>query len=402
MSYGQADTTTRNTSEYQQQDVKDWLAKRKSKPPKPPKDNFLLIIPYISSNPTAGFMIGGGLSYTFKTKNTDEHVSLISSNVSYSTNKLVNINMKSNVFVLNEKLVLNGDWRYLVNSESTYGLGTAMPNSSSIDINGYPTSSDSSEQPLKYSQLRFYEVGSWRLFSSFFAGLGFQYDRFYDIKDEVLEKGDTATSYHYQYSIRHGFNPKEYTVSGISINFLFDNRDNQVNAYRGHFANLNYRVNLKDFGSADNSTMLLTEYRAFLPLDASKSRHILGFWFYGKFVPSGNAPYLALPALGYDQQQRTGRGYRFGRFRGEDMLYGETEYRFPISKQTGILGGVVFFNATTTSDRANKVQLMEQLKPGYGGGLRIMLDKASRTRLSIEAGLSPGSVGFYLAALETF
>jgi hypothetical protein len=400
--YGQTDTTAHDTSTFQQQDLKDWLAKRKSRPPKPPQNNYLLVIPYISSNPTAGFMIGGGLTYTFKAQKTDEHVSLISSNVSYSTNKLVNVNMKSNVFVLNENLVLNGDWRFLVNSESTFGLGTDGPNTSSVDINGTPTSTDSMEQPLRYHQLRFYEVGSWRLISSFFAGIGFQYDRYYNIEDDVLEKGDTIMSHHYQYNIRHGFSTKEYTVSGFSLNFLFDSRDNQVNAYKGHFANINYRINLEDLGSSQNSTMLLTEYRGFIPLDAPRYRHILGLWLYGKFTTSGNAPYLALPALGYDQQQRTGRGYRFGRFRGEDMLYGETEYRFPISPNTGILGGVVFFNATTTTDRANKVQLLDKWRAGYGGGLRVMLDKASRTRLSVEAGLSPGSFGFYLAALETF
>ncbi|ANE53390.1 hypothetical protein SY85_08980 [Flavisolibacter tropicus] len=402
ISYCQTDTTKHDTAGFHQQDLKDWLARRKSKPAKPAKGNFLLVIPYISSNPTAGFMIGGGLTYTFKTKKTDEHVSLISSNVSYSTNKLVNVNMKSNVFMLNEKLVLNGDWRFLVNSESTFGLGTVGPNTSSIDINGTPTSTDSMEQPLKYHQLRFYEVGSWRLISNFFAGIGFQYDRYYNIQDDVLEKGDTATSQHYQYSLRHDFNPKEYTVSGFSLNFLYDSRDNQVNAYKGLYANINYRINLESMGSTHNSTMLLTEYRGFFALDAPRYRHILGFWLYGKFTPSGNAPYLALPALGYDQQQRTGRGYRYGRFRGEDMLYGESEYRFPISPNTGILGGVVFFNATTTSDRANNVQLLDKWRAGYGGGLRVMLDKASRTRLSVEAGLSPGSFGFYLAALETF
>lgn len=401
--YDQGDTTKRDSSGFVQQDLKDWLNRKKQKPPKPPKSNFLLIVPYISSNPTAGFIIGGGLTYSFKASKTDEHVSLISSNASYSTNGLVTVNFKTFAFLFHEKLVLNGDWRYLVNSESTYGLGTSKgSNTTLIGVNGYPTSSDSAEQPLKYNQLRLYEIGSWRLFSNFFAGIGFQFDRYYEIRDDVLEKGDTGTSYHYQYSISHGFNPKQYNVSGFSLNFLYDSRDNQVNAYKGHYANINYRFNLTGLGSTKNSSTVLTEYRAFIPLDAPKYRHILGFWLYGNFVASGNVPYLGLPALGYDQQQRTGRGYRFGRFRGEDMLYGETEYRFPISMRTGILGGVVFLNGTTTSDRANNVQLMDYIRSGYGAGLRIMLDKTTRTRLEIDAGLSRHSFGFYLAALETF
>jgi outer membrane protein assembly factor BamA len=401
----QADTTKIDTAGFQQQDLKDWIAQRRHKPPQPPKSgNFMLIVPYISSNPTAGFIIGGGLTYTFKASKTDEHISLISSNASYSTNGLITVNFKTNAFLFHEHLVLNSDFRYLVNSESTYGLGTSKPgaNHSTIGINGYPTSSDTLEQPLKYNQLRFYETGSFKLFKNFFAGIGFQYDRYYNIHDDVLEKGDTGTSYHYQYNIANGFNPKEYTVSGFSANILYDSRDNQVNAYKGMYANINYRFNITGLGSSQNSSTVLTEYRCFIPLDAPKYRNILGFWLYGNFVASGKVPYLALPALGYDQQQRTGRGYRFGRFRGEDMLYGETEYRFPISMRTGILGGVVFLNGTTTSDRANGIQLMDYIRSGYGGGLRIMLDKASRTRLEIDAGLSHKSFGFYLAALETF
>ena len=385
-----------------QQDIKDWIAKLRSKPPKPEKGNFLLIVPFISSNPTAGFIIGAGLTYTFKANKDDHYLSLISSAASYSTNGLVSVNFKTNAYIFHERLVLNGDWRYLINAERTYGLGTSTPNPFNISINGSSPSKDSIGQPLKYHQLRFYEIGSWKLFKNFFAGVGFQYDRYYDIIDDRLEKGDTAISFHYQYSINNNFDPKQYTVSGVSLNLLFDSRDNQVNAYRGQYANVNYLFNLEGLGSTQNSNILLTEYRCFLPLDRRKQRHILGFWLYGNFVTYGTAPYLALPAVGYDKQQRTGRGYTYGRFRGQDMLYGETEYRFPISKNTGILGGVLFLNATTTSNTERNIKLMDYFGLGYGGGLRIMLDKTSRTRLQIDAGLSPHSFGFYLGATETF
>jgi hypothetical protein len=83
-------------------------------------------------------------------------------------------------------------------------------------------------------------------------------------------------------------------------------------------------------------------------------------------------------------------------------MYGETEYRFPISARTGILGGDIFLNATTTSNKKGDVKLFDYTRLGYGGGLRIMLDKQSRTRLAIDIGVSPGSVGFYFGAQETF
>lgn len=386
---------------YQQEDIKDWLFQVGWVKKKPEKKNFLLIIPVVASNPTAGFIYGAGLTYAFQTPATDTHVSTLTSNATYSTKSLLNLNIKSNLFVMGGRLVLNGDWRYLQNTETTYGLGTARYNSGYIGLNGYVTSTDSLGQPLEYTQVRVHEVASWELLPAFFAGIGLHYDRYYDITDAELTAKDTSRSFQYQYSLKHGFNPLQYTTMGFSLNFLLDSRDNQIDAYKGSYANVNYRINLTALGSAKNSGLLLTEYRSYLSLDR-QHRNILGFWYYGNFVVGGEAPYLLLPALGYDQRQRTGRGYTFGRFRGEDLVYGETEYRFPISPHTGILGGDLFLNCTSTSDKDNHIDLLEYLRPAYGGGLRLMMDKRSRVRIEVDAGVAGKSVGLYFGAQETF
>ena len=111
-------------SAFQQQEMMDWLANLSSKPPRPVKNSFLLLVPYISSNPTSGFNVGLGLTYTYKKSKTDQYLSVITDSVSYSTKKLANISLKSNMYVANGKLNLNGDWRLLINNnETTYGLG---------------------------------------------------------------------------------------------------------------------------------------------------------------------------------------------------------------------------------------------------------------------------------------
>ena len=55
---------------------------------------------------------------------------------------------------------------------------------------------------------------------------------------------------------------------------------------------------------------------------------------------NGNPPYDLLPSIGEDPYSNTGRGFAQGRFRGKNMLYVESEYRFGILKN-GLLGGVV-------------------------------------------------------------
>ena len=111
---------------------------------------------------------------------------------------------------------------------------------------------------------------------------------------------------------------------------------------------------------------------------------------------------MILPATAYDQRGRSARGYVQGRFRGSNLVYGEAEYRFPLSKPGGILGGVVFVNASTADNAKQNLKIFGSIKPAGGFGLRIMADKKSRTNLCVDYGIGNKSSGFYLAASETF
>ncbi|MCU0377714.1 MAG: BamA/TamA family outer membrane protein, partial [Bacteroidales bacterium] len=144
------------------------------------------------------------------------------------------------------------------------------------------------------------------------------------------------------------------------------------------------------------------EWRSFHGLSERNPRHLMAFWMMGSFTPKGQFPYMILPATAYDQRGRSGRGYTQGRFRGANLVYGEAEYRFPISKCSGVLGGVLFLNATTADNEFQSLNLFESIRPGYGLGLRIMVDKNSRTNLAIDIGFGEKTAGFYLAASESF
>jgi hypothetical protein len=368
-------------------DMRDWLAKRGWGKARPAKNNFLFLLPVVGANPSAGFIYGTGLTYAYQSKEGSTRLSTVSSNASYSTKRLMNLNVKTNLFAFGDRLFLNGDWRYFVISETTYGLGSSIT---------------SVGQSLRYALTRIHETASFKLASNFFAGIGIHYDHQFHIDDKTVDAGDTTQSYHYQYSVRHGFNPTQYTTSGYSLNLLFDNRDNPINAYKGYYVNVNYRIDERALGSSKNNSILLTEYRSFFSLDGERRRHILALWLYGNYLISGNLPYLMLPAIGYDQRQKSGRGYPFGRFRGESLLYAETEYRFPISSRTGILGGVVFSNLTSTSNQEEKIRLLNYVQPAYGAGLRIMVDKMSRTRLQLDGAIGDRKLGLYFGIRETF
>jgi outer membrane protein assembly factor BamA len=299
--------------------------------------------------------------------------------------------------------LLSGDWRYFSYSEPTYGLGTNAPIGTLpyyFNYNGSGEVTDSLTQPLKYNYFKFHQLISWRVVTGLYIGGGIHVDLFSKIQDEKLD-----TSYitsHYGYSVKYKFDPEKYEEVGVSLNFVYDTRDNQINAYKGIYANLNYRYNPEFLGSDRNSSSLYTEFRSFTGLSKKREDYILAFWFIGNFTVSGVQPYLALPALGNDQRSKSGRGYAVGRYRGENMVYGETEFRFPISKCTGTLGGVIFGNLTTSDNKDAGVHLFDYLQAGYGVGVRVLFNKKARMNIQVDYGKGNGSGGIYFGASEVF
>jgi len=103
----------------------------------------------------------------------------------------------------------------------------------------------------------------------------------------------------------------------------------------------------------------------------------------------------------------TGRGFIQGRFRGKNFVYAEAEYRFGITRNR-LLGGVVFTNAQSVTElsvmRGRVIDgTFEKIAPALGGGLRLSLNKSSRTNLAVDYAFGfDGSHGLALNLGEVF
>ena len=386
----QEETTNTGDSTCAQKDIADVLRGALNKPPKVKAENAgsILLIPIIGSNPATGFMLGVGGQYAFKMPGADTHYSILSGSVQFTTKSQQLFLLKNNVYTKNNNIFFTGDWRYLIFSQSTYGLGTNAPEGGILDnqfnLSGLETSDDSLAQPLKFNFLRFYQSASFEVKEGFYVGVGYNLDYYFKIKDEKLRlnPGDSLITSHYAYSQNYGFDVSKYYSSALNINVISDTRDNMINPYKGHFLMVSWRGAMKWLGNKNNANFFSLEWRSFHPLSVRNPRHLMAFWLMGNFSPEGEFPYLILPATAYDQRSRSARGYTQGRFRGNNLVYGEAEYRFPISACGGIWGGVLFVNATTANNPKQSLDLFESVKPGYGVGLRIMVDKKTRTNLA--------------------
>ena len=405
LSYGQADENIRDC---EQKDLKD-LFRNKNKPPKPPKNSMFLVLPNVASNAANGFLlgIGGAIGWYWGPKETTR-VSNVSFSVAYTTMQQFIAFAKSNIYTKDDKFFLQGDWRYYIYRAPTWGLGTNAPDTTPQPTiwswQGTDLEETDGAYPMLYDYIKFHEIVNYKIVKNLYAGMGYHFDYYNKIRDELLELDTLPLQYtpHYVYSSIQETDDQKYMLSGFSLNAVYDSRDNLMNAYKGYFANINYRINPTFLGSDHNSSTLWLEFRTYVSLSKKTPRHLIAFWAFGNFLISGNQPYLTLMALGEDQKGRSGRAYVAGRYRGEDLIYGEVEYRFPISQCSKILGGVLFANFTTASNRFAEVPLFSYIRPGVGFGLRLMVNKHFRTNINLDFGFGYKSQGFYFSGTETF
>jgi outer membrane protein assembly factor BamA len=316
------------------------------------------------------------------------------------------IQLKANILLSRNNWYLQTDWRLYIFNLPTYGLGTGYDDVIA-PIPGDERFANFHEQinmsyPMDFNWIKFHNVLTRRVIPDLFVGAGYHLDYHFNIQDKTLDTDAGRLTPHYSYSVNNGFNPEYYVTSGISLNVVYDSRDNLINPYKGIFAQASYRCNPAFLGSSQTSTVLWTEFRTYVGLSARSPRHLLAFWAYGNFLVSGKVPYLDLMATGFDQMNSSGRGYILGRWRGEDLIYGEMEYRFPISRCSDVVGGVLFANVTTASNYGMNVPLFKYMRAAAGFGVRIMLNKHDRTNLVIDLGIGGESTGLYIQAQEVF
>ena len=90
-----------------------------------------------------------------------------------------------------------------------------------------------------------------------------------------------------------------------------------------------------------------------------------------------------------------------GLLRGYSLAYLETEYRFPTTCNQLVIR-TFFANFTTSRNQDRDIKLFQYVQPAVGIGLRILIDKASRTNPVINYGWRHKSKVLYLNAGETF
>jgi hypothetical protein len=376
----------------QETDVSDLIREWRHKTPAPPPQPGQLMIvaaPIIGSNPSAGFLVGAAAQLAVYCG--DPTTTRISSGIAaltISTKKQISFNVRFDTFSQDDRWFVEGDNRFQSTSQSIYGLGTDTLPTASVET--------------LYGFVRLHETVYRQAAKDFYIGGGFLFDSHTNVRPANGSDPSWSTSPYIVYSEQNGLPTSSQQSAGFSVNALLNRRDNDINPSQGWMVSGRYRASFGGFLGGDSSWQALdADARAYIPLDESR-RHRLAFWTYTSLVTAGVAPYFDLPATVMDAYGRSARAYQDGRFRGQQLVYGEVEYRGPLTSNN-LLGMVAFANLTTVSDKQTGEQLFESVAPAAGGGLRLLLNKHSKTNLCLDlAWGKAGSKGVYLAIEEAF
>ena len=344
------------------------------------KKYHLAIIPAAGYSLQTGWaaLISGNLAYKNSNSPTQKESSITTS-FTYSQYNQIIIPLIANIWTKNNHFNYITDFRYIQYPSSIYGLGGKTDPNQGYTIN--------------FIGIKLHQTVQKKIANNLYAGLGYYYDQFWDIKALDSLKRNRART------LSNKLGTSEIS-SGFALKLLYDSRINQINPQQGIYANLVYRPNFTLLGSDENWQSLLADVRTYIPFP-KQSRNILAFWGLAWLsVGSNTPPYLMLPSIGWDDNYNTGRGYIQGRFRGRNMFYAETEYRASLTRNN-LISGVLFFNAEKFSGDLSATYTV--IKPGYGLGIRVKLNKTSGTNLCLDYGFGDnGSKGFFVNIGEVF
>ncbi|GAB4029378.1 BamA/TamA family outer membrane protein [Spirosoma jeollabukense] len=339
--------------------------------------HFLLVIPQVGYTLQTRGLVAVLVNAAFR--NPRANMSSVTSQLSYTQNGQVIFTNSSSIWLPDNRLLWTNDWRLMHYPQATYGLG--MYTSTDRIIN------------MDYAYLRLYQGLLRQLAPNFYVGIGYHLDLHWNVQSYARDRELTRIS-RYPYGVEG-----RSVSSGPTLHVVYDNRRNAINPSGGLYANAVLRANEVFLGSDNTYQSLLVETRKYVHLPIS-SDNILALWSYNSLTLSGNPPFLDLPSTGWDSSGNMGRGFIQGRFRGKNLLYVESEYRFHITTDR-LLGGVIFANAQTVTEQPSGN--FEKIVPAVGAGLRLKMNKVSRTNLSIDYGFGmDGSHGLFFNLGEVF
>ncbi len=340
--------------------------------------------PYVapSYSPEMKFMLSAGGLFTFKLKPESPVLSRssIPFSVAYSTNGSLQVSIKANIYGKDDKLRISGEYWIKDMPDNYWGVGytNAVERTKSPDTTGYHRD----WQQFKFSI-------AYRIFPNFY--LGINYDRNKTTATDVNEFMAMDEDF-----VKFGPDIKN---SGFGAVFRYDSRDFPENAYKGVYIDLSGTAYGKHGSTNHIFQGVQLDYRQYQQIVREASTLA---WQIKARSSTGDVPWTEMSMIGTPFDLR---GYIWGQYRDNNMMFLLTEYRYMFGRKTprsrgqmyGPFGFVVWVGAGSV---APKFDQMKNWLPNGGVGLRFEIQE--RMNVRIDYGIGRESSAFYISFNEAF
>jgi outer membrane protein assembly factor BamA len=184
---------------------------------------------------------------------------------------------------------------------------------------------------------------------------------------------------------------KGFTASGLGMQIIRDRRDNQLVPERGTYLELRPVIFNAAFGSSDNFALMTEDFRIYFPVSEGQ---VIAFQQF-LALSDGSVPFQFLPQLGGGNKLR---GMYEGRYRDQNSLFFQGEYRFPIYQR---FRGVVFVGMGQVAESPGDFG-WDKFKTAAGCGIRYTLAQAQKLNLRLDFGYSQDELKVYFRFGEAF
>lgn len=330
-----------------------------------------LLLPLVTKSIETNWSFGLASVTTLRLSKSDttSRTSNVEAIALYSLRKQFIAVLNSNLYFKNEKYVLTSQVSYSSFPDKFWGLGNKT---SSI-----------AEEPYLFQQYYINAHLLRNMGNQFFIGAIADFQNVLNVEYErggLFDKENIAGK-------------DGYRSAGLGISFTYDRRNHAFTPNKGVFAQVFLTGYSKMFSSSYDFLTLAMDFRKYITVHKKQVLAIQAYTLnnIGKDIPLRN-----LASLGGANSMR---GYYSGRFRDQDMMVLQTEYRLPVAGRFGL----AFF--ASLGSVANKLSdySIQGFKYSYGGGVRFALNKTERLNLRIDYGIGKGkNNGLYFQIGEAF
>jgi len=337
-----------------------------------------LILP--GYTPELGGLIAAGGLISFK-NNPDDKVtqrSALPFTFAITTTGAIVFNSFLTSFWLEDKIRINGQFWYKDMPDNYWGVGYDRAFNTPVS----DTTTAFNRQWFQINPQFLYQIKG-----SFYTGLNIDINYTKGTDAAILVENDP---YYKKY------NDKPFN-SGLGLILLYDSRDVPVNAWKGFFANATYTYYGSYIGGDNEYSILNIDIRKYI--NTGREGSTVAIQARGRFG-FGDIPYGEMAQLGTPFDLR---GYTWGQYRDESMVFVLAEYRHQFTKADGSLsrhGAVAWVGGGTIFGVGNIEETNNKVLPNFGVGYRLELQP--RMNLRVDIGFGRETMGIYVNFNEAF